>query len=93
MPGEDVTPSGRIRARPAERFSKHRPFHTVGAFLPQDPVQPPAAEHVDIREFPEFEHSPNLGIGGIKGSNETPQATTEGKPAFWKPIDGQGAPD
>ncbi len=56
------------------------------------PVRPPAAEHVDPVEFPELERSPNEGIGGITGSNYAPKATTQGQPAFRKPVDGQAAP-
>ncbi len=92
MPGEDITSPGCIRARPAERLSKHRPYHTVGASLPWDPVQPPAAEHVDTEEFPELEHSPNLGAGGLKGSKDAPQATTQGEATFVRLVDGKGAP-
>ena len=92
MPDGDVTPDGCIHARPAERLSKHRPFLTVGASLPRDPVHPPAAEHVDQKEFPALEQSPYMGIGGIKGYNEVPKATTQGEPAFLRPVDGQAAP-
>ena len=92
MSGEDVTPSGCIHARPAERLSKHRLYHMVGVSLPQDPVRPPAAEHVDTKEFPDLEQSPNMEIGHIKGSNYTPQATTQGQPAFRRSVDGKGAP-
>ncbi len=92
MPDVDVTPAGCIRARPAERLSKHRPFLMVGASLPWDPTCPPAAEHVDPKEFPELERSPYRGIGGIKGSNEALQTTTQGEPAFLKPVDGQTVP-
>ncbi len=88
----DVTPDECIRFRPAECISKHRPFLTVGATLPRDPVRPPAAGHVDQQEFPELEKSPYMGIGGIKGSNEAPKATTQGEPAFLRPVDGQAAP-
>ncbi len=91
MPDVDVTPAGCIRARPAEHLSKHRPFLTVGAFLPQNPVRPPAAEHVDPKEFPDLEQTPYVGIGGIKGSNEAPQATTQGEQAFVRLVDGKGA--
>ncbi len=38
MPEGDVTPSGTIRARPAERLSKHWPYLTVGVTSPQDPI-------------------------------------------------------
>ncbi len=65
MPDEDVTPRGCIRARPVERLSKHRPFHTVGPSRPLDPVRPPTDKHVEPKEFPELEHSPNTGIGGV----------------------------
>ncbi len=47
MPEGNVTPDECIRARPAERLSKHRPFFTISASLPQDPTCPPAATHVD----------------------------------------------
>ena len=60
--------------------------------MPQDPVHPPAAEHVDQKEFPALAQSPYVGIGGIKGSNEAPKATTQGEPAFLRPVDGQAAP-
>ncbi len=92
MPGEDVTPLGCIHARPAERLTKHRPFHTVGASLPLDPIRPPAAKHVDVKEFPELEQLPNMGVGGIKGSNKASQSTTQGEPAFRKQVDGLAAP-
>ena len=92
MPEGDVTPDDCICARPAERLSKHRPFFTVSATLPRDPTRPPPAEHLDTKEFPDLEQSPNQGIGGILGSNEAPKATTQGKPAFVRPVDGQGAP-
>ncbi len=88
----DVTPNGCIRTRPAERISRHRPFFTVSATLPRDPTHPPPAAHVDPKEFPELELSPNTGIGGIQGSNDAPKATTRGEPAFVRPVDGQGAP-
>ncbi len=61
---------------------------TVSATLPRDPVRPPASAHVDTQEFPDLEHSPNVGIGGIKGSKDAPQATTQGELAFRKPSDG-----
>ncbi len=86
MPEGDVTPDGCIRACPVERLSKHRPFFTISASLSQDPVHLPAAEHVDEKE------SPYMGVGGIKGSNEAPKATTDGEPAFLRPADGQAAP-
>ncbi len=92
MPEGDVTPDGCIRARPAERISKHRPFFTVGATLPRDPTRPPPAAHVDTKEFPDLEQSPYHGIGGIQGSNDAPKATTRGEPAFVRLVDGQGAP-
>ncbi len=92
MPGGDVTPKDCIRARPVERLSKHRPFFTVSASLPRDPVCLPAAGHVDEKEFPALEESPYMGIGGIKGSNEAPRATTKNEPAFLRPIDGKAAP-
>ena len=92
MPAVDVTPAGCIRARPVECLSKHRPFLTIGASLPRDPVRPPPAGHVDPLEFPELERSPNEGIGCITGSNEAPKATTQDQPAFRKPVDGQAAP-
>ncbi len=87
-----MTPDGCIRTRPVERLSKHRPFFTISASLPRDPVRLPAAEHVDEKEFPALEDSPYMGVGGIRGSNETPKATTEGEPAFLRPADGQAAP-
>ncbi len=65
MPDGDVIPDDCICARPAERPSKHRPFLTVGATLPRDPMHPPAARHVDQKEFPELEKSPYIGIGGL----------------------------
>ncbi len=92
MPEGDATPDDCMRARPAERLSKHRPFFTVSATLPRDPTRPLPAAHLDQKEFPELEQSPYQGIGGIKGSNEAPQATTRGEPAFIRPVDGQGAP-
>ncbi len=92
MPEGDVTPDGCIQARPAECLRKHRPFFTIGASLPRNPMCPPAAEHVDQKEFPALEKSPNIGIGGIKGSNKAPKATTEGEPAFVRLVDGQAAP-
>ncbi len=88
----DVTPDGCIRARPAERISKHRPFFTVSATLPRDPTRPPPAVHLDTKEFPDLEKSPNQGIGGIQGSNDVPRATTRCELAFVRPVDGQGAP-
>ncbi len=72
MPEGDVTPAGCICARPAERLSKHWPFLRVGASLPWDPMWLPAAKHVDPQEFPEVEHSPNVGFGGITHSKEGP---------------------
>ncbi len=92
MPEGDVTPDECTRARPEERLSKHRPFFTISATLPRNPVCLPAAEHVDQKEFPALEKSPYVGIGGIKGSNEALKATTQGEPAFLRPIDGQAAP-
>ncbi len=92
MPEGDVTPDGCIHARPAEHLSKHRPFFTVSATLPWDPTRPPPVAHLDPKEFPDLEQSPNTGIGGIKGSNEAPRAITRGEPAFVRPVDGQGAP-
>ncbi len=92
MPGEDDTPSGCICTRPAEHLSKHRPYHTVGASLPRDPMWPPATEHVDTKKFPELEQSPNMGVGRIKGSKDAPQATTQGEPTFARPVDGKGVP-
>ncbi len=92
MPEGDVTPDGCIRARPAERISRHRPFFTVSATLPRDPTRPLPAAHVDPKEFPDLEQSPNTGIGGIQGSHDAPKATTRGEPAFVRPVDGQGAP-
>ncbi len=92
MPEGDVTPDRCIRARPAERLSKHRPFFTVSATLPRDNTRPPPAAHLDTKEFPDLEQSPNQGIGGIQGSNDAPRATTRGEPAFVRPVDGQGAP-
>ena len=47
---------------------------------------------MDPKEFPDLEQSPNTGIGGIQGSNNAPKATTEGKPAFLRPADGQVPP-
>ncbi len=91
MPEGDVTPDRCIRVNPAERLSKHRPFFTVSATLPWDPTRPPPAAHLDPKEFPDLEQSPNQGIGGIQGSNAAPRATTRGEPAFVRPIDGQGA--
>ncbi len=70
MPSGDVTPEGCIHAHPEERLSQHRPFFTIGASLPRDPVRPPAAAHVDEKKFPELEQSPNQGIGGIRCSTQ-----------------------
>ena len=92
MPEGDVTPDECIRAPRVKRMSKHRPFFTVSATLPRDPTRPPPAAHVDPKEFPDLEQSPNTGIGGIQGSNDASKATTRGEPAFRRPIDGQGAP-
>ncbi len=92
MPEGDATPNGCICARPAERISKHRPFFTVRATLPRPPNCPPPAAHVDPKEFPDLEQSPNTGIGGIQGSNNAPKATPRGELAFVRPVDGQGAP-
>ncbi len=92
MPEGDVTPDGCIRARPAEHLSQHRPFFTISATMPRDPTRPSAAAHVDQKEFPDLEQSPYMGVGGIKGSNEAPKATTQGEPAFLRPIDGKAAP-
>ncbi len=33
-----------------------------------------------------------MGIGGIKGSNDAPKATTDGEPAFIRPVNGQAVP-
>ncbi len=88
----DITPEGCIRARPAERISKHRPFFTVSATLPRDPTRPPPAAHLDTKEFPDLEQSPNMGIGGLQGSTEAPKATPRGEPAFVRQVNGQGAP-
>ncbi len=88
----DITPEGCIRACPAERISKHRPFFTVSATLPRDPTRPPPAAHLDTKEFPDLEQSPNTGKGGIQGSNDAPKATPRGEPAFVRPVDSQGAP-
>ncbi len=33
-----------------------------------------------------------MGVGGIKGSNDAPKATTLCEPAFLRPIDGQAVP-
>ncbi len=92
MPEGDVTPHGNIRAGPAERLSKHWPYMTVSASLPWDPVRPPASAHMDTQEFPDLEHSLNVGIGGLVDFKDAPQATTQGKTAFQKPTDGQGTP-
>lgn len=92
MPEGDVTPPGAIHARPAERVSKHRPYMTVGASLTRDATLPPPSAHVDIREFPDLEESPYVGLGGITGTQDACQVTTQRELAFWKPADGQGAP-
>ncbi len=33
-----------------------------------------------------------MGVGGIKGSNNASKATTQGEPAFLRPVDSQAAP-
>ncbi len=82
MPAGDVTPRDAICARPAEHVSKHETYMTVDAALPRDPKPPPPCAHVDTKEFPELEQSPNSGVGGIKGKKDAPKATTQGEPAF-----------
>ncbi len=36
--------------------------------------------------------SPNVEVGGIKGTKEQPKATIDGVPAFMRPVDGKGPP-
>ncbi len=92
MPEGNMTPDECIHTRPAERLSQHRPFFTSSASLPRDPTRPPAAKHVDQKEFPELEKSCYIGVGGIKGSNDAPKTTTQGEPAFLRPVDTQAVP-
>ncbi len=87
MPSGDVTPETSPRARPSVLVDGARPYNTVDASLPVSPAPVPAAPHVDKKEFPAMAPSPNLGIGGIKGTRDQPKATTDGVPAFTHPVD------
>ncbi len=92
MPSGDVTPETSPRARPAALVDGARPYNTVGASLPVNPAPVPAAPHVDKKEFPVMAPSPNVGVGGIKGTKDQPKATTVGVPAFTRPADGKVLP-
>lgn len=92
MPVGDVTYEKSIRAREAELVNGARPYNTVEASLPANLETIPAAPHVDKMEYPALPPSPNIGVGGIKGTKDQPKATNNGVPAFRHPLDGKGPP-
>ncbi len=92
MPSGDVTPGESPRARPAALVDGARPYNTVDASLPVNPAPVPVAPHVNKKEFPAMTPSPNVGVGGIKGTKDQPKATTQGVPAFTRPVDGKVPP-
>ncbi len=85
MPRGDVTPEGCRRTLTAAQLSEHRPVNSVPPTRPLNPTVKPAAPHMDQAAFPALPPSSHEGIGGIPGTREFPQGTTEGFGAFVKP--------
>ncbi len=86
MPRGDVTPEGCRRTLTVAQLWEHRPVDSVPPTRPLHPPVAPAAPHVDKTAFPALPPSSRDGIGGIPGSKDYPQGTTEGfQAAFKKP--------
>ncbi len=85
MPQGDVTPAGCHRTLTAAQLSDHRPVKSVPPSRPLNPVVRPAAPHLDKAAFPPLPPSARDGLGGIPGSIDFPQGTTEGFQAFIRP--------
>ncbi len=65
----DVTPNGCLRTLTVEQLNEQRPVHSVLLKRPLNPTTPPAAPHVNPKEFPELPSS-HEGIGGILGTKD-----------------------
>ena len=86
MPRGDVTPEGCRRTLTVAQLREHRPVESVPPTRPLHLPVVPAAPHVDKSAFPALPSSSRDGIGGIPGSKDYPQGTTEGfQVAFKKP--------
>ena len=86
MPRGDVTPEGCRRTLTVAQLREHRPVESVPPTRPLHLPVVPAAPHVDKSAFPALPSSSRDGIGGIPGSKDYPQGTTEGfQAAFKKP--------
>ncbi len=86
MPRGDVTPEGCHRTLMVAQLRDHRPVESVPPTQPLHLPVVPAAPHVDKAAFPALPSSSRDGIGGIPGSKDYPQGTTEGfQVAFKKP--------
>ncbi len=86
MPLGDVTPEGCRRTLTVAQLSEQRPVKSVPPTKPLHLSVAPAAPHVDRTAFPALPSSSHDGIGGIPGSKDYPQGTTEGfQAAFKKP--------
>ncbi len=86
MPRGDVTPEGCRRTLTVAQLWEHRPVESVPPTQPLHLPVAPAAPHVDKAAFLALPPSSRDGIGGIPGSKDYPQGTTEGfQAAFKKP--------
>ncbi len=93
MPRGDVTPEGCRRTLMAAQLREHQPVKSVPPTQPLHLPVAPAAPHVDKTAFPALPPSSRDGIGGIPGSKDYPQGTTEGfQAAFKKPEPGTVVP-